>query len=429
MVRKVSSLLAVIAILFTVFVAGGCNKKEEASDSGTPKPVSFWYMWTGTDAQVIENLIKQFNESQSKYVVTGLSVADETKIIAAITSGEGPDITDSFSSNVASYASKGILEPLDTYISKDNFTKNMVQSSLSSCVYKKVTYALPINAGEGLMMYYNKKLLKDAGYDKPPETLSQFIEVANKTTQVDKSGAITVEGFPNFPFVYYTNSMTYALGGSLANDDSTELTPDNAATIKALQINADWRKKFGEDKVEKFESASGGYVTAQDCFITGHQALRFDGTWLVNFIDQFNKDLDYGIAMLPYPDGKPELQGGDLSSPGILYITSNAKEKTGAWEFMKYCLGPVGNLYWQRETKGIPVDMTTWTDSSISSSKSFVAFTEKVKKNNMKFFPLFPSQSEYSTALANYYEKAVKGDMTPEAAMKECKDTTKNLLN
>lgn len=427
MFKKVFSLLTVIAVLFT-FSLTGCKEKSTSEDSSSPKPVSFWYMWTGSDAEVIENLIKQFNESQSKYVVTGLSVADETKIIAAITSGEGPDITDSFSSNVASYASKGILEPLDNYISKDNFTKNMVPTSLAACVYQKTTYALPISAGEGMMMYYNKTLLKEAGYDNPPATLSQFIEVADKTTKADKDGNLTVEGFPNFPFVYYGNDMTYALGGALANDDCTELTPDNSATVQALQINADWRKKFGEDKIEKFESASGGYVTAQDCFITGHQALRFDGTWLVNFIDQFNPNLDYGIAMLPYPDGKPELQGAGLSSPSILYIPSNSKEKDGAWALMEYMLGPVGNLYWQKETKGIPVDMTTWTDSAISSSKSFAAFTEKVKLGNMKYFPSFPAQSEYTTALSNYYEKAVKGEMTPEEAMKECKDNTSSLL-
>lgn len=320
------------------------------------------------------------------------------------------------------------MEPLDKYIKKDNFTKDFVKAAVDACKYKGQTYALPIGAS-GMMLFYNKKLLKDAGYNNPPKTWSEMVDMANKTTKLDSTGNIAVEGFPDFPFVYYTINMSFAMGGSFISKDGKTLTPDNEQTIKVLQAVADYRKKYGSDKIDKFNSSNGAYVSAQDPFITGKQTFRIDGTWLPTDIDQYNKNLDYGITTLPYPDGHEELAGGGEISPSTVYIPSSSKHKDGAWEFLKYLEGTEGMKTITIGNGGVPARKSLWKDKDVSALKGFKEFSEAAGKNNLKTFPSFPSQDQYTTQLSNYFELAANGKMTPEAAMKECKDKVKDLLN
>ncbi len=431
MFKKTTALIISFLLVTTMFV--GCGEKETETTSkgekGAPQEVKFWYLWSGEDAKTLEKIIANYNNSQDRYLVKGLSQPDEQKLITSISSGTGPDISDTFSNKIASYASKGILQPLDDYIKKDNYIEDFVPATIDTVKYDGKIYGLPAGAGEGLMMFYNKKLLKEAGFNEPPKTDKELMDVATKATKLDKDGNMEALGFPDFPFVYYATNMTFALGGDLISEDGKELTPDNEATIKALHMIADYRKKFGIEKIDKFNASNGAYVAPTDCFITGHQALRFDGMWLVGLINKYNPDLEYGIAMLPYPEGHPELAGGGEASSSVLYIPSNAKNKEGAWDFLKYIEGTEGMKLWAKESGFIPARKSLWTDPEIEKIPGFKQFSEKVAKNNTKVFPSFPAQAEYSTQLATYYELAANSKLTPEEAMKECKEKCKDLLN
>lgn len=79
-----------------------------------------WHLWTGVEAGYLDDAVAAYNAQSDKYYVEALSVPDSQKIMVAIQSGDGPDITDDFTNNIGAYASKGIMLPLDDYIAKNN---------------------------------------------------------------------------------------------------------------------------------------------------------------------------------------------------------------------------------------------------------------------------------------------------------------------
>ncbi|MEG0996771.1 MAG: extracellular solute-binding protein, partial [Clostridia bacterium] len=80
----------------------------------------------------------------------------------------GPDLTDDFSSNVGKFAGVGVMEPLDDYIAKTGFAlDDFVPAAVESCRMDGKLYAMPLNINF-MGLYYNKTLLKEAGYDAPP---------------------------------------------------------------------------------------------------------------------------------------------------------------------------------------------------------------------------------------------------------------------
>lgn len=401
---------------------------ESASPPSEKTEVSFWYLWGGVEGEYVEELISEFNESQELYEVKGLSVPDVQKIIVAISSGEGPDVTDNFSNNTASYAEKGMLLALDDYIARDNYdVSDFMPAALEGGRYKEKLYALPINVNFNLM-FYNKALFAEAGLDGPPQTEEQLLEYAIKLTQTNADGTLKVLGFPDFPNVYYTNSMAYALGGDFISEDGGALTPDNDGLKKAIELMQAYRNEFGSDNVLKFNS-SAKYLDATDPFIQGTQAIRFDGPWFGHTVKNvLKKDIDYGVAPYPAPAGKPELAGGGEVSSSTFFIPSNAKNKDGAWAFMSWLLSKENMIKFNDKFANLPARTSAYDDPSLQDIPDFQAFAEAAKSPNLKSFPTFGEQGAYSKVIGDEFELAVNGRKSADEALQAMKQKSAGLL-
>lgn len=440
LLRKIISLVLIVLMLGTMFVGCGKSKDAQKDDSAatndtskaddskkadektsekTPEKtkVDFWYLWGGTEQPKVEKFISAFNESQDKYEVTGLYIADMQKVKVAIAGGTGPDITDDFDGNVASYAEEGILEPLDSYIKKDNISfDDYVSGALDTCKYNDKIYALPAGV-TFFMMYYNKTLLEKAGYKEPPKTHKELLDMAIRTTEINSDKSINVLGFPDFPIVYYFRNMIFSSGGKLYSEDG-KFTPDSPEAISALNIIREYRKKFGVDNVLKFNQA-GKYAQATDPFMTGNQVFRFDGQWLANIIVndlKIGKDkLDFGICPMPYPDDKPELANSAQVTSSIFYIPSNAKNKEGAWELMKF----IHKGEFSRCMESLPVLKSMMDDPVFANIPNFKDFGDFAKIAKLSALPANSKAVEIFKIMDDEAELAMTLKKISEDAMKE----------
>ena len=84
--KKITAFSLVFALLFCWHIAAQAQE---------PEVVKVWHLWTGAMADAMDELADDFNASQDRYRVETLSVPDFQKITVAISSGDGPDLTDS----------------------------------------------------------------------------------------------------------------------------------------------------------------------------------------------------------------------------------------------------------------------------------------------------------------------------------------------
>lgn len=438
--RTISLILAIIMVASLCIGCGSNNSTSSPAattsaatgESQTPaKPaektkLDFWYLWGGTEQPKVEGFIKAFNDSQDKYELTGLYVADMQKVKVAIAGGTGPDITDDFDGNIASYAEEGILEPLDSYIQKDGLKfDDYVSGTLDTCKYNGKIYALPCGPTY-FMLYYNKTLLEKAGYKEPPKTQKELLEMAIKTTEVNADKSIKVLGFPDFPIVYYLRNMVFASGGKYYSEDG-KFIPESPEFISTLNTIREYRNTFGVDNVLQFNQA-GKYAQATDPFMTGNQVFRLDGQWLANIIVndlKIGKDqLDFGICPMPYPDGKPELANSAQVTSSIFYIPSNAKNKEGAWEVMKY----IHSGEFSKHMQSLPVLKSLMGDAAFKDIPFFKDFADYAKVAQFSALPANNKQVELFKMLDDQAELAMTLKVTAEEAMKEAATKGNQLL-
>jgi multiple sugar transport system substrate-binding protein len=320
--------LALTAALAASVALAGCSS---SGGGGGKTEITFSYLWSGNEAKALEGVIADYNASQDKVVVKGVSSPDATKQLASMSSTSGSfDISDNFDSNVGSWAAKGVLAPLDDYeIDTDAF----VPVTLESAKYDGKLYAVPI-AVHSLELMYNKKLLAAAGV-KPPTTMDELADAVRKTTKKDASGKVTQLGlgYAGSDATTLLETLGYAFGGTWDKDGKP--SPDEPGNVAGLE----WYQKnvidaVGAKALTNFYAGVGQYMSAQDPFYTGKFAMVVDGEWQSAAVANTAPNLDWGVTAIPTATAGKE--NSTLVTSSILFIPANSKHKDAAADFLKY---------------------------------------------------------------------------------------------
>lgn len=424
--KKRLAVLLACATLCTAFAACSGKSDAPAADGGKPESgastegkekVVLWHLWAGAEAGYIDDAVAVYNARSDKYYVEALSVPDAQKIMVAIQSGNGPDVVSSFSSNVGSFASKGIMLPLDAYVEKNQTDlSDFIPVTLESCKFDGKLYALP--CGMNLMaLFYNKTLLAEAGYTEPPKTMEEMYEMAVATTKVNPDGTIDVLGYPDFPGVYYMDYFAAALGGGWYDENGLPMPADNKGNLMALEYAVKYREKFGVDNVNRF-SSSGKYLDPTDPFIAGKQTFRVDGNWMGQNIHEIAKaDIDYGCTFIPYPAGHEEMQGRNLATSSIFFIPANTKVPDGAYDFLTFITSAEGTMIHSVSHNGFPTHLSNLKAEEFTKGYDADVFAAIADSPNL-FAPPSPEQAvDYGAIIGEQVELAMNLKQTPEQAL------------
>jgi multiple sugar transport system substrate-binding protein len=163
-------------------LAAACTATDNKSDEPVASPtasasgqVSFWHFFTGREASAIDAVVKDFEASHPGITVKVSKGQDDEKMRQAISAGKGPDVGLSYSTDiVGNFCTSGAWRDLSPYIKRDKVDMNQLAPVVRSYTeYKGTRCSMPVLA-DTYGLYYNKKLLADAGYTEPPKTLSQL---------------------------------------------------------------------------------------------------------------------------------------------------------------------------------------------------------------------------------------------------------------
>lgn len=418
--RKVS--LIVLSLLLLSFLAlTGCSGSKEEKVT-----LNFWYGWTGPEADALEKLIKEFNDTHKEIQVKGLSQSDYQKQLTAITGGNPPDLASQFGQNVASWGVKGAMLPLDDYIKKENVDLNdFIPSALSTSQYNGKTYALPI-AMHVTMLFYNKDLLKEAGFDGPPKTVKEMKQYAEKLSVVKEEGRLERLGLWPGTDPY---TFAYVFNGKFYDPDKNEVTPEDLGFKAAIQLSKDLWDKYGSENLDRFSSSLGKYQSAQNPFFSGKYAMTIDGEWLPNFIKQYAPNLNYGITSIPYNDEHPELKNVGNINTSVFYIPKGAKHPEQSWTFLKWMTEKSHMSKFDAALGNLPTRKSALEDPAFNDVPGFKEFLNYAKSDNLHTFPIVPFMNEYMDEIKVQYDAILRGKISMDEALKQIKEKIQPLAD
>lgn len=405
------------------------SEAKKTEESGEKEKVVFWYSHTSEEAKAFEQAIKDFNESQDKYEVEGLSVMDKQKIIVALSGNDAPDVVEVSNQDILSYANSGLVESVSDLAKEDGYDLESIYSkqALESNSVEEQVYGVPF-ASQIIQMFYNKDILEEIGYSEPPKTMEELYEMAEKATEVDADGNITQLGYPLFPLASARQELIYSFGGRWWSEDGKTLTPDDPLILDSLNMNMKFREKYGVEKVQAFvASANTNRYTENDMFFAGKQLFRFDGPWLATMAADWGPDVNYGVALTPGTEANPELQGTSRYETNSLGIPVVANNKEGAWEFAKFFTNSETTKNTLMEIGNLPTTLELYDDPDILAMPNYEVFIEALKKENGVQYPKIADLAKYNSLIEEYLDYVYNGIKTPEDAMKELAEQAKLL--
>ena len=381
--RRPMTMLAAAAVLLAgAACTPGTNQNTEAAPvaqeaSGT---VEFWHPFTEREAKAVEDVLKDFGAKYPKIQVKITSGQDDPKMLQAISAGKGPDVGLSYSTDiVGKFCSSGAWRDLSSYLNRDRVDLGQFPDTVRSYTeYKGKRCAMPVLA-DTYGLYYNKKLLADAGYSAPPKTTSELADMAKKLTKRSADGTIDVAGY--VPLLhFYENTPNH----TAAAWDASWLTADEKSAIgndpdwlDMLRYHQDLVSWFGFDQLQKFTAGLGDEFSADNAFQRGKIAMMIDGEYRTAFIRDQAPDLQFGTAPMPVPDGRSDRYGAGYVTGNVIGISNNTTNPEAAWTLIRYLTTDTGAIVkLSNALRNVPTTRDALASKDLTSDPEFKTFID-----------------------------------------------------
>jgi multiple sugar transport system substrate-binding protein len=394
-----------------LLLAGGARRAAAATTLTFPT----WQAEEPGFSQWWKELIAAYEHAHPGVTITLQQIAYpnfSNEMTVRFASNTPPDIVELSGNNFGSFASQGWLEPLDGWLKRDPLPPDW--SSLQS-LYQWSGHTLgQLVMGYGNMLFYNEKLLADAGV-AVPGNFAEYIAAVPKITQKDKGifglASVTAE-YPTIliellSFILWQGADAFK-GGQYSFTDP--------AVVAGLET---YRRVVGGN------APLGNVQTMQrQTFLSGKAAFTLDGPWVYALFTSAPEAVRPSLKMMAAPF-TPHT-GGAANS---LHIPAgiSAERKELVWQFLQLAKQPE----WQRRyfmltssPPGLPGALTAEETAAAPQLKAVAEAT----KGAVSYLPLLqPIQSNVNEFVQILMRTAVRILTTTDPISQICQQTQAEL--
>ena len=354
-----------ILICLTLF-ASGCGRTEH-----DPNTITVWHWMTDRHEAFME-LADQYQDETGITVNFQLFAPSDIysqKVTAAAQAKILPDVFGILDkkSVIGEFIKSGYVANLNQEFEADNdqWKKRFFEKALAVNVFEADNpydvepgiYGVPLDVTT-IQMLYNKDILEQAGFKRPPQTFEDFIVYARKIRAMGI--APFVSGWSElwladcFSSNYAFNIMGQEKIMATYRGDVPYTDPDWLQVFEIFQT-------FSREEVVDQGIVTKSNKFAEQDFALGRAAFAFNGSWSVNVYHGMNPDLRYGVMMPPEVSQKHTLLiwGGAGSS---LMVNASSPNRDKATAFLKWLTDKEQQRFLSEKTKNLPANRHALAD-------------------------------------------------------------------
>ena len=333
--------------------------------------IEYWQYFFDARVSAMEQLIENFEAANPhvKVKMTHFPYADyRTKVAAAIPAGEGPDVVQLFYGWLNDYVAAQLIQPLPN----DAFPVDKIEAEFFPMVGAMREgdnyWALP-TAVRSLALFYNERLLEEAGVE-PPTTMDEMVAAARAMTKTDAAGNITqvgiTAGMTAQDHHWFREVLVRQFGGEPYLNDYKTVNYSSDAGVAALDFYVGMSE--GDDPISSF----GFMDEPQAAFKAGMAGMHIDGSFRIGSLNK-TRGLEWGVTELPAAaDGTRS----NYSSYWVNAITSKAEGEKyeAAVKFMQYVTSDEAMQIWLDVVGELPAKPSVGMTEENSNNPVFGPF-------------------------------------------------------
>jgi multiple sugar transport system substrate-binding protein len=405
--KVIMSFILAITLMFSVM---GCS-----SGSSSNKNVvlnALFMKQAGYSVSDVTNMTNDFTKIHPNIKVNLTFVAYEElgpKILTSAKSG-GYDVVLGDCIWPAQFAQAGIVLDVTSRVKKLDLN-DIYKGALDSIKYNGKYYGIPW-LNDVMYLYYNKKILSEAGFSNPPKTWDELMTQAK---------VIKEKGLLEYPMVSqwqqsdglicdYANYLG-SFGGKFtdAENNPTLTDPQN---VKAL----DFMYNMVKQGIENPKSLEFTCDDVFNTFASENAAFALNWTYMFNGAQDTTKSKvanDIGIAPIPGTEG---VVSATVNGGMPLMITSGSKHPDESWQYMLYLSSK--DVQKKYIKSALPIWKSLYTDPEvINAAGKALVDASKIQYQYIINRPQVPYYNDLSTYMQSEVQSVLLGKMSAESAL------------
>jgi len=296
------------------------------------------------------------------------------------------------------------------YFDLDEFLAGTVKSVT---VEGKIV-AIPWFTDAGLL-YYRKDLLKKYGYNHPPETWDELVEMAMKISKAEGINGFVWQGAKYEGLVCDFTEYLWSFGGDILDDEGNVVIDRGNAAVKALQ--------FMVDMIYKYRISPEGVTTymeedARRAFQSGTAVFMRNWPYAWSLLNGADSPVKGKVGVVPLPAGPSGKRAATLGGWNLgINKYSSPKEKEAAKKLIKFLTSYHQQLYKVNSGQN-PTRELVYKDSRLKEVAPFMATLFDVFINALPR-PRVANYSEVSDIIQRYVHAALTKQMDAKTAIEK----------
>lgn len=260
-------------------------------------------------------------------------------------------------------------------------------------------------------LYYNKAILRKAGFKAPPKTWAELLTQAN---------TIKAKGLVKYPIVWswsqaealicdYTTLLS-AFGGSFYQNGKPSF--NSGGGLKALEFMT------GSLRQEVSNPNSREYLEedVRKVFSNGEAAFALNWTYMYALANNPKESKVAGqVGVVPAPGVKGVSDASAMNGSMALGIPTGSSHKDEAWAYIRHMTSqPVQESY---AKLSLPIWKSSYTKPSVTKGQEDLVKAARTSLGVMLPRPTIAQYPQLSTTLQTALQKALLNRQTPKQAL------------
>jgi raffinose/stachyose/melibiose transport system substrate-binding protein len=343
---KTIALVVLALVLLPAYPAAAQSKLAIKMGDNLPDRTNTW-------GAVVEQINAEFKAANPGVEIVTESYPDQPyqqKIKIYATAKQLPDVFKFWSVNslLKPLVTGGFIEPLN----RADFEKlDYLTGALESNVYGGKLYGIPVSA-DLWVIYYNKKLFKDAGIDKPPATIDELIAIAGKLKAKGLVPMVT-DGKDAWPLCITFDQLAWRISGD-ATLPGKALAREGRFTDPVFVQAAKELLRMIKAGLFQDDLMVSDYGAARNLFGQGRAAMYLMGSWELGlgadktFPDEFRASVD-AFKFPLVAGGKGKIDDLFAWYGGNYVVSASSKHKALAVKYLQFYARRFPVLAWDKQ--------------------------------------------------------------------------------
>jgi fructooligosaccharide transport system substrate-binding protein len=337
----------------------GAMSRTQSARGATSATLQFWHVRYALPHlnQALADFGKAFEQSHPGVQVQIQSFPFEEyfqKITTAFTGNQAPDVFFVDFPEIASYAYRKMIIPLDSMLSPADLD-DYYPAPRRDMTFRGHILTVPMHQSTQQLLY-NVDVMQQVKV-RPPRTLDgqwtwdQFIKVSEMVTRKDAGGHVTRWAYTTVdtPDMYEIQPWVAMAGGEILSPDGKRATGylNSPATVRGVTF---WGELYTKRQFAPVQVTPDLFPTGKAVFVQGNPYLLRD---VANRFPKFR----VGVTFLP-----KDQRGATPSGAYHLGISTQTKQQDLAWQFVDSVAGRKGHTKWVTETGYLPARKSAYAN-------------------------------------------------------------------